>query len=118
MPSPHRVRHPLPLASWPTREAAGRARWFSPIRIGRQLTAAERTWVPAMVPWRATDDGFVTSEVLEWYARFAEGQPGVLVVEATGIRDIASGPLLRIGDDRDRKSTRLNSSHGYISYAV
>src|SRR2546422_2908844 len=22
------------------------------------------------------------------------------------------------GDDRDRKSTRLNSSHGYISYAV
>jgi dimethylglycine catabolism A len=38
--------------------------------------------------------------VLAWYARFAEGRPGVLVVEATGIRDIASGPLLRIGDDR------------------
>jgi 2,4-dienoyl-CoA reductase-like NADH-dependent reductase (Old Yellow Enzyme family) len=53
-----------------------------------------------MVPWRATDDGFVTEEVLEWYARFAEGRPGVLVVEATGIRDVASGPLLRIGDDR------------------
>ncbi len=96
----HRIRHPLPLAHWPTREDAARARWFSPIRIGRQLTAAERTWVPAMVPWRATDDGFVTPEVLEWYARFAEGQPGVLVVEATGIRDVASGPLLRIGDDR------------------
>ena len=29
-----------------------------------------------------------------------EGQPGALVVEATGIRDIPSGPLLRIGDDR------------------
>ena len=96
----HRIRHPLPPAHWPTREDAARARWFSPIRIGRQLTAAERTWVPAMVPWRATDDGFVTPEVLEWYARFAEGQPGVLVVEATGIRDVASGPLLRIGDDR------------------
>ena len=53
-----------------------------------------------MVPWRATDDGFVTPEVLDWYARFAEGRPGVLVVEATGIRDIPSGPLLRIGDDR------------------
>ena len=53
-----------------------------------------------MVPWRATDDGLVTPEVLDWYARFADGQPGVLVVEATGIRDIASGPLLRIGDDR------------------
>ncbi|TMA53221.1 MAG: NADH:flavin oxidoreductase [Deltaproteobacteria bacterium] len=53
-----------------------------------------------MVPWRATDDGLVTEDVLDWYARFAEGQPGVLVVEATGIRDIPSGPLLRIGDDR------------------
>ena len=53
-----------------------------------------------MVPWRATEDGHVTPEVLEWYARFAEGQPGVLVVEATGIRDVPSGPLLRIGSDR------------------
>ena len=32
--------------------------------------------------------------------RFAEGRPGVIVVEATGIRDIPSGPLLRIGHDR------------------
>jgi 2,4-dienoyl-CoA reductase-like NADH-dependent reductase (Old Yellow Enzyme family) len=53
-----------------------------------------------MVPWRATADGHVTDDVVDWYARFAEGQPGVLVVEATGIRDIPSGPLLRIGDDR------------------
>ncbi len=95
-----RVRHPLPPARWPTRQAAASARWFSPIKLGKRLVAEERTWVPAMVPWRATDDGFVTPEVLDWYARFAEGQPGVLVVEATGIRDIASGPLLRIGDDR------------------
>jgi 2,4-dienoyl-CoA reductase-like NADH-dependent reductase (Old Yellow Enzyme family) len=53
-----------------------------------------------MVPWRATEDGVVTPDVIDWYARFAEGQPGVLVVEATGIRDIPSGPLLRIGHDR------------------
>src|SRR2546429_1166187 len=26
--------------------------------------------------------------------------------------------LTRLGPERDRKSTRLNSSHGYISYAV
>src|SRR2546422_2185830 len=26
--------------------------------------------------------------------------------------------IARLVDDRDRKSTRLNSSHGYISYAV
>jgi 2,4-dienoyl-CoA reductase-like NADH-dependent reductase (Old Yellow Enzyme family) len=53
-----------------------------------------------MVPWRATDDGFVTRDVIDWYRRFAVGKPGVLVVEATGIRDIPSGPLLRIGHDR------------------
>lgn len=67
--------------------------------IGR-LTARSRSWVPAMVPWRATDDGFVTDDVLDWYGRFAEGKPGAIVVEATGIRDIPSGPLLRIGHDR------------------
>jgi 2,4-dienoyl-CoA reductase-like NADH-dependent reductase (Old Yellow Enzyme family) len=78
---------------------AARSRWFSPLRVGR-LELEERTWVPAMVPWRATDDGLVTPEVLAWYERFARGQPGGLVVEATGIRDIPSGPLLRIGHDR------------------
>jgi 2,4-dienoyl-CoA reductase-like NADH-dependent reductase (Old Yellow Enzyme family) len=53
-----------------------------------------------MVPWRATEDGFVTDNVLDWYGRFARGKPGVIVVEATGIRDIPSGPLLRIGHER------------------
>ncbi|HKW91888.1 MAG TPA: NADH:flavin oxidoreductase [Methylomirabilota bacterium] len=95
-----RVRHALLPACWPTREEAARSRWFSPLRLGASVVARERTWVPAMVPWRATDDGLVTPEVLDWYGRFAEGQPGVLVVEATGIRDVPSGPLLRIGDDR------------------
>jgi 2,4-dienoyl-CoA reductase-like NADH-dependent reductase (Old Yellow Enzyme family) len=94
-----RTRHALPETRWPTAAEAARARWFSPARLGR-LTVAERTWVPAMVPWRATEDGVVTPEVLQWYGRFAEGQPGIIVVEATGIRDVGSGPLLRIGDDR------------------
>src|SRR3990170_1630124 len=95
-----RIRHRLPPARWPPREGAARSRLFPPLRLGRRVVAATRTWVPAMVPWRATDDGVVTPEVLDWYGRFAEGEPGVLVVEATGIRDIPSGPLLRIGDDR------------------
>jgi 2,4-dienoyl-CoA reductase-like NADH-dependent reductase (Old Yellow Enzyme family) len=38
--------------------------------------------------------------VIDWYARFARGKPGVIVLEATGIRDVPSGPLLRIGHDR------------------
>jgi len=44
-----------------------------------------RAWVPAMVPWRATEDGFVTQDNLDWYRRFAIGRPAALVVEATGI---------------------------------
>jgi 2,4-dienoyl-CoA reductase-like NADH-dependent reductase (Old Yellow Enzyme family) len=85
---------------WPTEPEAARSRWLQPLRLGSTVVAEQRTWVPAMVPWRATADGFVTPEVLGWYGRFAEGRPGVIVVEATGIRDVPSGPLLRIGDDR------------------
>ncbi len=53
-----------------------------------------------MVPWRASEEGLVTPDVLDWYECFARGRPGAIVVEATGIRDVPSGPLLRIGHDR------------------
>jgi len=96
---PEKIKHKLPETSWPTAEQAAASRWFSPIEIG-PIRLAQRTWIPAMVPWRATDEGFVTPEVLDWYARFAQGRPGAIVVEATGVRDIPSGPLLRIGHDR------------------
>ncbi len=94
-----RKKHGLPVVTWPTAEQAAVARWFQPCPIGPRV-AETRTWVPAMVPWRATEDGFVTDDVIAWYRRFAEGRPGVIVVEATGIRDVPSGPLLRIGHDR------------------
>jgi 2,4-dienoyl-CoA reductase-like NADH-dependent reductase (Old Yellow Enzyme family) len=93
------VRHSIPDTHWPTREEAAQSLLFQPVPIG-SLTLEQRTWVPAMVPWRATADGFVTPDVLEWYGRFAAGRPGAIVVEATGVRDIPSGPLLRIGHDR------------------
>ena len=96
---PDPVKHTIPEARWPTEAVASRSRWFTPVDVG-PLTLSERTWVPAMVPWRASEDGYVTPEVLEWYGRFARGRPGAIVVEATGVRDVASGPLLRIGDDR------------------
>ena len=89
----------LPVERWPTRAEAERSRWFSPLSLG-PVTLQERTWIPAMVPWRATEEGFVTPEVLGWYERFARGAPGAIVVEATGIRDVKSGPLLRAGHDR------------------
>ena len=93
------IRHQIPEAHWPSAEEAAQSQLFKPIRLGLLMLEA-RTWVPAMVPWRATADGFVTPANLDWYRRFAAGQPATLVVEATGIRDIPSGPLLRIGHDR------------------
>jgi 2,4-dienoyl-CoA reductase-like NADH-dependent reductase (Old Yellow Enzyme family) len=96
---PERVKHEIPAARWPTAEEAASSRLFSPLEMG-PVTLEERTWVPAMVPWRATEDGHVTPEILGWYERLARGRPGGLVVEATGIRDVPSGPLLRIGHER------------------
>jgi dimethylglycine catabolism A len=96
---PQRIRFSAAAGRIPSRQEARASRLFSPVEVGA-LTIRQRTWVPAMVPWRATDDGFVTDEVISWYRRFARGKPGVIVVEATGVRDVPSGPLLRIGHDR------------------
>ena len=90
---PERIKYQTTVERWPTAEEAQRSRLYSPLSAPN-LDLAQRTWVPAMVPWRASDDGDVTQDVVDWYARFAEGKPGAIVVEATGIRDIPSGPLL------------------------
>ena len=58
------IRHTIPETRWPTRTEAAASLLFQPIRVGA-LTLEQRTWVPAMVPWRATVDGFVTRENLE-----------------------------------------------------
>jgi 2,4-dienoyl-CoA reductase-like NADH-dependent reductase (Old Yellow Enzyme family) len=93
-----RIRHDARGGAWPTQAEAMRSRLFSPLQLG-PLRLPNRTWIPAMVPWRASEDGMVTPEILEWYERFARGKPAVIVVEATGIADVASGPLLRISHD-------------------
>ncbi len=94
-----RIHFEPKLGHAPSAEEAARSRLFSPLNVGR-LNLAQRTWVPAMVPWRATEEGEVTDAVVAWYERFAQGRPGAIVVEATGVRDVPSGPLLRIGHDR------------------
>lgn len=96
---PERIRFEPSLGRIPSAEEASSSRLFSPVRVG-PLQLEQRSWVPAMVPWRASDDGYVTDDVVEWYSRFARGRPGAIVIEATGIRDVPSGPLLRIGHDR------------------
>ena len=96
---PQRIKFHSSLGRVPTREEVKASRLFSPVQLG-PLNLAQRTWVPAMVPWRSNDEGWVTEDVLQWYGRFAQGRPGAIVIEATGIRDVPSGPLLRIGHDR------------------
>jgi dimethylglycine catabolism A len=96
---PQRIRYTASAGRAPTAAEAAASRLFSPVDIG-PVPLLQRTWVPAMVPWRATEDGYVTEDVIDWYERFARGMPGAIVVEATGIRDVPSGPLLRIGHDR------------------
>ena len=95
---PERIRWAPDPGTWPDAKDATGSRLFSPVRIG-PVELKSRTWVPAMVPWRAGGDGIATDNVLDWYGRFARGKPGAIVIEATGIRDIPSGPLLRIGSD-------------------
>src|SRR2546422_5711684 len=56
-------------------------------------------------------------------ARLAGALPGVLSLlngnDALNLGGQAARKAIRVGEEReDRKSTRLNSSHGYISYAV
>lgn len=93
-----RIKYEATVNSWPSSETAAASRLFSSVRVGaHDLT--QRTWIPAMVPWRSNELGQVTDDVLNWYRRFAEGKPGAIVIEATGVRDIPSGPLLRISND-------------------
>jgi dimethylglycine catabolism A len=96
---PQRIRYTATAGRVPSAAEASASLLFSPIAIG-PVELEQRTWVPAMVPWRATEEGYVTEAVIDWYERFAKGLPGAIVVEATGIRDVPSGPLLRIGHDR------------------
>ncbi len=96
---PQRIKYKSRPGKSPSAARAEASRLFSPVDF-QNLHLEQRTWVPAMVPWRASEDGFVTDDVLDWYERMARGKPGALVVEATGIQDVPSGPLLRMGDDR------------------
>src|SRR5438067_6231494 len=54
--------------------------------------------------------------------RRARSDPRVVVLQAAadaeGLRGIEGDPVVLAGGDVDRKSTRLNSSHVSISYAV
>ena len=49
---------------WPDQKTAAKSRLFSQVNLG-PVSLEQRTWIPAMVPWRATGDGEVTPAVLD-----------------------------------------------------
>ena len=82
---PERIKYQTAVARWPTQEEAEGSRLYSSLS-SPNLSLEQRTWVPAMVPWRASEEGDVTQDVIDWYARFAEGMP-----ERLWLRQRASG---------------------------
>jgi hypothetical protein len=52
---PERIKHLPSDAPWFTRAQVGESRLFSPIEVGSAKLRA-RIWVPAMVPWRASEE--------------------------------------------------------------
>jgi 2,4-dienoyl-CoA reductase-like NADH-dependent reductase (Old Yellow Enzyme family) len=71
---------------------------FTPITINT-MTLPNRILLTAMVTRLSGEDGFVNQDVMDRYVRFAKGEAGLVVVEATAVHGAKSGPLLRISAD-------------------
>ncbi|HEX6957478.1 MAG TPA: NADH:flavin oxidoreductase [Ferrovibrio sp.] len=63
------------------------------------MTLPNRVAVPAMVTRLSGEDGFVNRDIIDRYVRYAEGEVGLIVVEATAVHGNKSGPLLRLSSD-------------------
>ncbi len=64
------------------------------------MVLPNRVVVPAMVTRLSGEDGLVNDDIVDRYVRYAAGQVGLIVVEATAVHDARSGPLLRLSHDR------------------
>ncbi|MCB8960124.1 MAG: NADH:flavin oxidoreductase [Ardenticatenales bacterium] len=71
---------------------------FSPIDLNG-LTLANRTVLTAMVTRLSGTDGYVNQDIVDRYLRFARGEVGLIVVEASAIHSAKSGQLLRMSAD-------------------
>jgi len=63
------------------------------------ITLPNRIVVTAMVTRLSGEDGFVNKGIIDRYVRFAKGEAGLIVVEASAVHRSKSGPLLRMCDD-------------------
>jgi len=64
------------------------------------MQVPNRIVVPAMVTRLSGSDGFVNDDIIDRYVRYAEGETGLIVVEAMAVHQSKSGPLLRVSDDK------------------
>src|SRR5690625_6892747 len=91
---------------------------FKPITLPNGVELNNRFVLSPMITNASTVEGYVTQEDLAYAERRAHAAP----LQITGAAYIEPyGQLFEYGfsiDDEDRKSTRLNSSHVAISYAV
>lgn len=71
---------------------------FSPYETNG-MALPNRIVLPAMVTRLPGVDGFVNQDTSDRYVRYAKGEPGLIVVEATAVNDSKSGQLLRLGSD-------------------
>ena len=60
------------------------------------MVLPNRLVLPAMVTRLSGEDGYVNQDIRERYLRFARGEVGLIVIEAMGVHDTRSGPLLRL----------------------
>jgi 2,4-dienoyl-CoA reductase-like NADH-dependent reductase (Old Yellow Enzyme family) len=72
---------------------------FESLNAGGMLLP-NRIMVPAMVTRLSGEDGLVNQDIIDRYVRYAEGEVGLIVVEAMAVHHTKSGPLLRISDDK------------------
>lgn len=71
---------------------------FEPIQIN-SMQLVNRIVLTAMVTRLSGEDGFVNQDIHDRYIRFAQGEPGLIVVEAMAVHGAKSGPLLRLSAD-------------------
>lgn len=71
---------------------------FTPLHMNGMLLP-NRLILPAMVTRLSGEDGYVNKDIRDRYLRFAEGEPGLIVIEAMAVHSARSGPLLRLSDD-------------------
>jgi 2,4-dienoyl-CoA reductase-like NADH-dependent reductase (Old Yellow Enzyme family)/thioredoxin reductase len=85
-------------------QMGGFAHVFTPIKIGR-VTAKNRIESSPAIPFLASEDNFVTRELIEWHRRIAQGGPAIVTIGDSQIdcedaREHGRSHTLCLADDR------------------